>query len=62
MAQLVKNLPANARKLKRPGLDPWVVEILCSRKWQSTLLLLPEKLHGQRTLLQSIGLQKVRYN
>ena len=44
---VVKNLPANAR---RHGFDPWVGEILWSRKWQPTPVFLPGKSHGQRSL------------
>ena len=33
------------------GFDPWVGKIPWRRKWQSTTVLLPEKSHGQRTLV-----------
>ena len=35
---------------KRCGLDPWVGKIPCSRKWQTSLIFLPGKSHGQRRL------------
>ena len=35
----------------RPRLDPWVRKIRWRRKWQSTLVLLPGKSHGQRSLV-----------
>ena len=45
-AQMVKNPPA-----MRDLIDPWVGKILWRRKWQSTLVLLPGKFHGQRSLV-----------
>ena len=55
-AQQGKNLPANAGDAgdRRRGFDPWVEKIPWNRKWQPTLVFLPEKSHGQRNL--------VRYN
>ena len=44
VAQLVNNLPAMQ--------DSWVRKILWRRKWQPTPLFLPEKSHGQRSLLR----------
>ena len=38
-------------KRKRRGFDPWIRKILWSRKWQPTPVLLPGKLHGQRSLV-----------
>ena len=35
----------------RPGVDPWVRNILWRRKWQPTPVLLPEKSHGRRILV-----------
>ena len=35
----------------RPGFEPWVGQIPWRRKWQSTLVLLPGKPHGQRSLV-----------
>ena len=34
----------------RPGFDPWVRKIPWRRKWQPTLVFLPGKSHGQRSL------------
>ena len=55
---MVKNLPAG--DAKRWGLDLWVRKIPWSRKWQPTLVVLPGKFHGQRSLvgLQSKGVAK----
>ena len=47
---MVKNLPANTRNAKRHRLDFWVGKMLWSRKWQPSLIFLPGKLHGQRSL------------
>ena len=47
---VVKNPPAKCRRCKKPGFDPWVGKIPCSRKWQSTPVLLPGKSHRQRSL------------
>ena len=35
----------------RPGFDPWVRKIPWRREWQPTLVFLPEKSHGQRSLV-----------
>ena len=35
----------------RPGFDPWVRKIPWRRKWQPTLVFLPGKPHGQRSLV-----------
>ena len=43
----MKNPPA----MQEMGVDPWVGEILWSRKWQPTPVLLPGKSHGQRSLV-----------
>ena len=50
VAQLVKNLPANAKRCKRHGFDPCVGKISWNRKWQPTPVFLPGKSHGQRSL------------
>ena len=34
----------------RPGFDPWVRRIPWRREWQPTLVSLPGKFHGQRSL------------
>ena len=38
------------RKHKRCRFNPWVEKIPWRRKWQCTPVLLPGKLHGQRSL------------
>ena len=38
------------RRYKRRGFDPWVGKLLWRRKWQLTLVFLPGKSHGQRSL------------
>ena len=35
---------------RRCRFDPWVRKIPWSRKWQATLVFLPKKSHGQRSL------------
>ena len=55
MAQLIKNLPANAGDTK----DPCVGKVPQRRKWQPTPVFLVGKFPGQRNLvgLQSMGSQ-----
>ena len=36
---------------RRRGFDLWVGNILWRRKWQPTLVFLPQKSHGQRSLI-----------
>ena len=36
---------------RRHGFDPWVRKIPWRRKWQPTLVFLPGKSHGQRSLV-----------
>ena len=47
---VVKNPPANCRRCKRNGFDPWIRKIPWRRAWQPTPLCLPGKSHGQRSL------------
>ena len=49
---------------RRPKFDPWVGKIPWRRKWQPTLVLLPEKTPWQRSLVgsQATGLQRVRHD
>ena len=47
---VVKNLPANAGDAGN-GFNPWVGKIPWRRKWQLTPVFLPEKSHGQRSLV-----------
>ena len=49
MAQLVKNLSTN-RICKRCRFNPWFGKIPWGRKCISTLVFLPGKFHGQRSL------------
>ena len=44
VAQLVKNLLANVGD----WVQSWVKNIPWRRKWKPTLVLLPEKFHGQK--------------
>ena len=46
-----KETASQCRKHKRCGFDPWVGKIPWSRKWQPTPVFLPEKPHGQRSLV-----------
>ena len=50
VAQPVKNPPANAGDIKRCGFNPWDGKIPWRREWQPTLIFLPGKFHGQRSL------------
>ena len=47
-----------------PGLDPWIGKIPWRREWQPTLVLLPEKSHGQRNLegYSPWGRKRVRHD
>ena len=47
------------RKLK---FNPWVRKTPWRRKWQPTPGFLSGKSHGQRSLVQSMGLQRVGHN
>ena len=56
---------------RRHGFNPWVGNIPWRRKWQPTLLFLPGKSHGQRTIIPwtivlvdygSYGHKRVRYD
>ena len=44
---VVKTLP----KCRRLGFHPWVGEILWRNTWQPAPVLLPEKSHGQKSLM-----------
>ena len=44
---------------RRPGFDPWLGKILWRRKWLPTSVLLPGQSHGWRSLVQSMGSQRV---
>ena len=47
----VKESACQCRRYKKHGYDPWVGKILWRRKWQPTLVFLPRKFHGQRSLV-----------
>ena len=46
VAQMLKHLPA----MRETGFDPWIRKTPWIRKWQPTLVLLPGKCHGWRSL------------
>ena len=46
-----KESTCQRRRCKRCGFDPWVRKIPWSRKWQPTLIFLPGKFYGQRSLV-----------
>ena len=50
MAQWVKNPPA-IQEMKETWVQPWVGKISRNRKWQPIPVFLPEKSHGQRSLV-----------
>ena len=62
----VKNLPVwqeKAYQCKRHGFDPWVRKIPWRGKWQPTPVFLPEKSHGQRSLVGYIhGVTRVGHD
>ena len=47
---VVKNSPANAGDIKRPGFDPWVGKIPWRRAWKPTPVFLPGESPGQKSL------------
>ena len=49
-------------RCRRGGLNPWVRKIPWRRKWQLILVFLPGKCHGQRSLVGSMGLRRVRHD
>ena len=51
MAQQVKNPPANAGNIGDASLTPGSGRSSGGGKWQSTPVFLPEKSHGQRSLV-----------
>ena len=54
----------SACQCRRHRFDPWVDKIPWRRKWQATLVFLPGKSHGQRSLVGYTlwGGQRVRHN
>ena len=45
-----KELVCQRRRHKRLGFDPWVGKMPCRRAWKPTLVFLPGKFLGQRSL------------
>ena len=45
-----KELTCQSRRCKRLAIDPWVGKIPWRRAWQLTLIFLPGKPHGQKSL------------
>ena len=45
-----KESACQCRRRRRHRFDPWIRKIFCRRKWQPTLVSLPGKSHGQRSL------------
>ena len=58
VAQLVKNLPA----MQETWVQPRVGKIPWNRKWQPTLVFLPGKSYGHRSLAGSMRLQRVGHD
>ena len=48
---MLKNTPANTEDARDVDLIPGWGKILWRRKWQPTPVFLPEKSHGQRSLV-----------
>ena len=46
-----KEPTCQCKRHKRHGFNPWVQKIPWRRKWQPTSVFLPEKSHGQRSLM-----------
>ena len=57
VARTVKNLP----QCRRPRFNPWVGKIPWRREWQPTPVFLSGESHGQRSLVGSMGSQRVRH-
>ena len=45
-----KESTCQCRSHKRYGFDSWVGKIPWNKKWKPTLVFLPDKFHGQRSL------------
>ena len=58
---MVKESTCQCRRCKKHQFDPWVGKIPWRRKWQPTPVFLLGKSHGQRSLVGSIGSQRVRH-
>jgi len=59
VALVVKNPPTNTGDIRDPGLILGSGRSPAGEKWQSTPVFLPGKSHGQRSLVQALGLQRV---
>jgi len=46
-----KEFACSARRHRRPGFDPWIRKMSWRSKWQPTPVFMPEKSHGQRSLV-----------
>ena len=46
-----KESACRCKKHKRCGFDSWIRKIPWKRKWQPTIVFLPGKFHGQRSLI-----------
>ena len=58
-----KKSACQCKKRKRHRFDPWLGKVPWSRKRQHTLVFLPGKFHGQRSLSGcSMGPQRVRHD
>ena len=53
-----KESTCQCRRLRRHGLDPWVVKIPWRRKWPPTPVFLPGKSRGQGSLAGYMGSQR----
>ena len=51
LGSTVAQMVSTCLQCGRPRFDPWVGKIPWRRKWQPTPVLLPEKSHGQRSLV-----------
>ena len=59
-----KESACQCRRHKRCGFNPWARKIPWRRKWQPTPVFLPEKSHGQRSLVgySPWGCERVRHH
>ena len=59
-----KESACQCRRCSRRGFDPWVWKIPWRRKWQPTLVFLPRKSHGWRSLVgcSPWGCKRVRHD
>ena len=62
MVPVVKNAFANAGDVRDAGSIPGSGRSPWRRAWQPTPVFLPGESHGQRSLVDSIGSQRVRHD